>query len=182
MLRKSQLTHVRQVASQPEIEQLAHGLDADTNDAGLILTNVSSVYAFEPDTGTPRQPRPLAPSGYALAQRGHTISPTCSDRPAKPIFPTDQPTTLGKELNSRCQAGVIRPRGMAGGRVIPNATRALFQLQNHHSLTRKRGFAAGDAILSMPYTGPALHSQAVLQGPGMGRRYVVKQKQKDKFM
>lgn len=83
MLRESQLTHVYQVACQPEIERTARISGPSTSAAGLPLVTAAGVCAFRPVIGTSQRCRPPARPGYGLAPARPSNNPAESVQPSR---------------------------------------------------------------------------------------------------
>lgn len=134
MLRKPQLTHVRQIAPRPEIKQVTHGSGLGTNGVSLPLTGALRVYASQSVTGLLMQHRPLAAPAKGLARRDGQIPHTYSTRRPARTFPTDRPTTARQERHP-----ILGGRNSLEEvfRSTLDVAHVLFQLQNCYSLARK---------------------------------------------
>lgn len=180
MLREPQLTHVRQVASRPEVKQTAYGSGPSASGSGFPLPGASMRFPIRHEH-IQRQ-RPIAAPPYRLARRGEQISqspPAYPDRRAKRTFPTDRPATVRKERPS-VPNGSNPYAGYPGSILTQRAY--YFSCKNFMHWLEPKKFYCWRCSARSASTEPFLHSQAVLQGPGMGRLHVVKQKQKGKFM
>lgn len=135
MLRKPQLTHIRQVAPRPEIKQVAHGSGRlGTNGVSLPLTGAPRVYAFQAFTDLLIQHRPLAAPAKGLARRDGQAPRTDPTRRTARTSPTGRPTAAHQERHP-----IPDSRNSFEGvfRSTVDAAHVLFRLQNCYSLARK---------------------------------------------